>query len=150
IDPATGLPDLLEGSNALADIDERGYGGGLQLTLSSSGPHANQLTLGATEDAAHTRFRQYSQDAAFTADRDTVGLGAFMPVTDAGSSNDDLGLFVADAWHVAQRWTLTASGRYDRARVSVSDRSGLAPQLDGTHVFTRFDPAAGVNFNPRP
>jgi iron complex outermembrane recepter protein len=149
IDPATGLPDLLEGSNALADIDEQGFGGGLQLTVSSTGPHPNQLTLGVTEDAAHTHFRQLAQDATLTADRDTIGLGAFMPVTDADTNNDALGLFVADAWHLTPRWTLTASGRYDRAEVRVRDLSGRAPQLDGTQVFTRFNPAAGANFNPR-
>lgn len=148
IDPTTGAPDLTEGVNAAADIDARGFGGGLQLTVSSGGRHPNQLTLGATDDAAHTRFRQLTQDAAFTADRESVGTGAFLPVTDADTRNDNRGLFAADAYHLTARWTLTASGRYDRAAAEISDRSGRAPQLDGTHVFTRFNPAAGANFNP--
>jgi outer membrane receptor protein involved in Fe transport len=150
VDPATGMPDLLEGSNARADIDEQGLGGGLQLTVSATGAHPNQLTLGATDDAAHTRFRQLTQSAAFTADRETIGLGTFMPVTSADTNNNALGVFVADAYHPAPGWTLTASGRYDRAEVSITDLSGRAPQLDGTHVFTRFEPAAGANFNPHP
>ena len=150
IDPASGTPDLVEGSNAVADIDEDGYGGGLQLTVSTSGRHANQLTLGASADAAHSHFAQLAQDAVFTADRATVGTGSFKPVTNADTDNSDLGLFVADAYHLAPRWTLSASGRYDRAEARIFDLSGLAPQLDGTHVFTRFHPAAGINFNPRP
>ncbi len=149
IDPATGVPDLIEGSNAVADIDEQGFGGGLQLTASTGGQHPNQLTLGATDDAAHTHFQQLTQNAAFGADRDTVGMGAFMPVTNAATTNNDLGLFVADAYHPTPRWTLTAAGRYSRAEVGISDLSGLAPQLNDTQVFSRFTPAAGANFNPR-
>lgn len=149
IDPATGAPDLIEGSNAVADIDEDGYGGGLQLTLSGSGRHPNQLTLGVTDDAAHTHFQQLAQPAAFNADRYTLGVGAFAPVTNADTTSNDFGLFVADAWHPAPHWTLTASGRYSRAEAGISDLSGLAPQLSGSHVFSRFTPAAGANFNPR-
>jgi iron complex outermembrane receptor protein len=148
IDPATGAPDLIEGSNAVADIDEDGYGGGLQLTVTGAGPHPNQLTLGATDDAAHTHFQQLAQNAAFAADRYTLGLGAFAPVTNADTNSNDLGLFVADAYHLTPRWTLTASGRYSRAEAGISDLSGLAPQLNGSQVFSRFTPAAGVNFNP--
>jgi outer membrane receptor protein involved in Fe transport len=150
IDPTTGAPDLVEGSNAAADIHEDGYGGGLQLTTKASGRHPNQLTLGATDDAAHTHFRQLTQNAAFTADRYTSGLGPFAPVTNADTASNDLGLFVADAYHPTPHWTLTVSGRYDRAEVRIADLSGLAPRLDGAHVFGRFDPAAGANFNPHP
>jgi len=148
IDPATGAPDLIEGTNAATDIDEDGYGGGMQLTLSAAGSHPNQLTLGVTDDAAHSHFQQLAQIAAFDADRYTVGVGALTPVTNADTTSNDLGLFVADAWHPAPRWTLTASGRYSRAATGISDLSGLAPQLNGSHVFSRFTPAAGANFNP--
>jgi outer membrane receptor protein involved in Fe transport len=149
IDPATGAADLVAGSNAAVDIDEDGYGGGLQLTVSTSGRHPNQLTLGVTEDAAHTHFQQLAQNAAFSADRYTLGLGPFAPVTDADTTGNDFGLFAADAFHPAPRWTLTASGRYNRAAAGIYDRSGLAPQLNGSHVFSRFTPAVGANFNPR-
>ncbi|HXZ59881.1 MAG TPA: TonB-dependent receptor [Steroidobacteraceae bacterium] len=150
VDPATGAPDLTEGSNNLAQIDEDGFGGGLQLTVSTTGKHANQLTIGASDDAAHSHFQQLTQSAAFTASRETIATGAFMAVTNADTDANNLGLFVADAYHLTPRWTLSASGRYDRAEASIADLSGLAPRLDGTHVFTRFSPAAGVNFNPRP
>jgi len=149
IDPTTGAPDLVEGSNASTDIAEDGFGGGLQLTLSAAGRHANQLTLGVTDDAAHTHFQQLAQNAAFNPDRYTRGLGSFAPVTNADTSGNDLGVFVADAYHPAPRWTLTASGRYSRAQASISDLSGLAPQLDASHVYSRLTPAAGANFNPR-
>jgi len=150
IDPATGAPDLFAASNARADIGEHGYGGGLQLTWSTPGAHANQLTLGATDDAAHTRFGQSMQPANFTADRGTLGAGAFMAVTDAATTSDALGMFVADAFHLSPQWTLSASGRYDRASAGISDSSGRAPQLNGRHVFARFNPAAGATFNPQP
>lgn len=149
-DPVTGLTDLFEASNAVAAIDEDGYGGGLQLTWSTTGRHSNQLTLGASGDSAHTHFTQSAQSADFTADRGTVGSGPFVPVTNAQTTSDDLGLFVADTLHLTPRWTVTISGRYERATAAISDLSGRAPQLDGRHVFSRFNPAAGANFNPRP
>jgi outer membrane receptor protein involved in Fe transport len=149
IDPVTGAPDLVEGSNAATDIDADGYGGGLQLTLSAAGRHANRLTLGVTDDAAHTHFRQLAQNAAFSADRYALGLGSFAPVTNADTTGNDLGLFIADAYHPAPRWTLSASARYSRAEAGITDLSGLAPQLNGSHVFSRITPAAGANFNPR-
>ena len=55
IDPATGAPDLFEGQNAVTDIDEDGYGGGLQLTVNSPGARANQLVVGATGGRVSSR-----------------------------------------------------------------------------------------------
>jgi outer membrane receptor protein involved in Fe transport len=45
---------------------------------------------------------------------------------------------------------VTLSGRYNRARITVSDRSGTNPGLDGDFTFWRFNPALGLTFNPSP
>ena len=64
--------------------------------------------------------------------------------------NRYVGVFFADTFALADAWTLTSRGRYNYARIAISDRSGDDPALDGTYTFTRFNPAVGVNFNPRP
>ncbi|HEY3784315.1 MAG TPA: TonB-dependent receptor [Steroidobacteraceae bacterium] len=151
VDPHTGELDQIQATNDRSTIDQQSYGGGLQLVLNGGAPaHQNQLTLGASIDAGHARFTQDSEDAQFTADRNTVGIDDFSLETDADTSSSYLGVFATDTYHLASQWTLTASGRYNHADVSIHDRTGLAPLLDGDHSFSRFNPAVGLNFNPDP
>ena len=109
----------------------------------------NQSRIGASGDFGEARFTQDSQEAAFTADRGAIGTGEFdarhrrqdpQRATTACSSRDTL----------SPRPALDAdpSGRYNRARVRIDDRSGDAPELNGDHRFSRFNPALGLNFNP--
>jgi iron complex outermembrane recepter protein len=144
--------DGIEATNDASDIDQDSYGGGLQLVITSEpgGGRKNQLTIGATADAAQARFSQYSQEAQFTDDRAAVGVDDFELETDADTRSRYLGAFIADTFNISPQWTLTASGRYNHARVRIEDRTGEAPLLDGEHTFSRFNPAVGVNFNPNP
>jgi outer membrane receptor protein involved in Fe transport len=110
----------------------------------------NQLTLGATGDLADARFTQNSQDAEFTDDRATIGIDDFELETDADTNSRYFGAFIADTFNLSSQWTLTASGRYNHARIRIDDRTGEAPLLNGKNTFSRFNPAVGVNFNPTP
>ena len=141
--------DGIQATNDAADINQNGYGGGIQLVLTSHPAGLkNQLTLGATGDVASARFTQTSQDAEFTADRNTIGIDGFTLQTDADTNTHYYGVFIADTFNLSQMWTLTASGRYNYAVVRIGDRTGEAPLLNGEDSFSRFNPAAGVNFNP--
>ena len=141
--------DGIEATNDAADIHQNGYGGGVQLVLTSRpGGLKNQLTLGATGDLASARFTQTSQDAQFTADRNTVGIDGFTLQTDADTHTRYFGTFIADTLNLGPLWTLTASGRYNHAHVRIADLTGEAPLLNGENSFSRFNPAIGVNFNP--
>jgi iron complex outermembrane receptor protein len=151
VDPATGTPQTNEATNALSTIDQVSWGAGLQLTANAdvAGYH-NQFVVGASGDFGSTGFAQQSQTATFAADRGTIATGAFVPQTDVGSRNRYLGLYAADTFALGEPWTLTLSGRYNYAHVAIADRSGSDPGLDGTYTFVRFNPAAGINFNPAP
>jgi len=139
----------VEATNDASAIDQESYGGGVQLVLTSTpGGRKNQLTLGATADIARARFTQNSQDAEFTDDRGTVGVDDFELETDADTRSRYFGAFIADTFNLSPRWTLTASGRYNHARIRIEDRTDEAPLLNGEHTFSRFNPAMGVNFNP--
>jgi outer membrane receptor protein involved in Fe transport len=143
--------DDIEATNDASDIDQDGYGGGLQLVFTNEpGGRKNQLTLGITGDIATARFSQYSQEAEFTEDRAAIGLDDFELETDADTRSHYFGAFIADTFNLSPEWTLTASGRYNQARIRIEDRTGDAPLLDGRHTFSRFNPAFGVNFNPSP
>lgn len=141
--------DGIQATNDVAAIDQNGYGGGMQLVLTSHpGGLKNQLTLGGTADLASARFTQTSQEAQFTAERNTVGIDDFTLQTDAATATRYYGAFVADTLNLNRWWTLTASGRYNHTRVRIEDRTGESPLLNRASAFTRFNPAIGVNFNP--
>jgi outer membrane receptor protein involved in Fe transport len=149
VDPATGQVDDVQATNDLALISQNSYGGGVQLVLTRLlGAMRNQLTIGASADAAQARFTQESQDAQLSADRGTIPIDAFVQVTDADTDTRDYGVFASDTLNLSKRWTLTVSGRYNHSDIQIDDRTGDAPQLNGDQGFSRLNPALGVNFNP--
>lgn len=150
-DPATGLLSAVQATNDRMAIDQDGFGLGLQLTHQGQfAGKKNQLMIGAGADFGRTGFIQDAQDAQFNASRGTDPIGPFLQQTNAETSNRYYGLFAADTLTLDQRWTLNLSGRYNLARIRITDRSGGAPELNGDHSFSRFNPAIGLNFNPAP
>ena len=144
-DPA----DPVQAINDSSVVEQRSYG--LSVQLAQTGKLAglgNKILVGASLDHGGARFTRASQDAAFTADRGTVGLSDFATDTDADSTTRYLGAFMSNSLDLDPHWTLTLAGRLNRADVRINDRSGNAPELDGSHRFTRFNPAIGLNFNP--
>jgi iron complex outermembrane receptor protein len=143
--------DGIQATNDASEIDQDSYGGGIQLVLTGErGGKKNQLTLGSSADFARAGFTQYSQNAEFSADRGTLPTNDLQLQTDADTRTRYLGVFVADTLNLGSLWTLTASGRYNHARIRIQDRTGAAPSLDGESTYSRFNPAVGVNFNPTP
>lgn len=149
VDPATLQIDTVQATNDISAIDQDSYGGGLQMewTRAPAG-HDNVFTLGASIDAGHAGFTQSSQGAFFTPARNTVGIGNFSLRTNADTASRYVGVFATDAFHIDRSWTLTMSGRFNRADIQIQDRSGAAPLLDGTHTFSRFNPSIGMSFHP--
>lgn len=136
-------------TNDRSNVAQTGYGFGLQLTLDRDwGGLQHRLVVGGSADIGAARFTQQSQPAEFTATRGTQGLADFEPETDAGTRNRALSLFATDTLKLSPRWTLTASGRHNYVNMRIEDRSGSAPELNGRHRFSRFNPALGLNFNP--
>jgi outer membrane receptor protein involved in Fe transport len=149
VDPVTGEVDTVQALNDLSGIDQDSYGGGLQLTFGRPlGGLKNSFVVGASGDFAHSSFTQQSQPADFSADRGTIATGPFELETAARTHNRALAVFLMDTLTLDPQWALTASGRFNDARVSIRDASGTAPELDGDHQFTRFNPAIGATFNP--
>jgi len=151
IDPVSGMPETNEATNDRSVISTTAWGLGVQLTATGAlAGHKNQFVIGASGDFGNTGFTQQSQTANFSADRGTIATGAYGAVTDVGSDNRYLGAFFADTLALAEAWTLTLTGRYNYARVVIADRSGSDPGLNSASSFSRFNPAAGINFNPLP
>ncbi|KVW11891.1 TonB-dependent receptor [Burkholderia cepacia] len=144
-----GTVDAVQGTNAQSTIVTDSYGGSLQLTLLGKlGGMANQLIAGVAADVANSSYVASSQDAYFTDTRAAIGVGDFEPQTRAKTRNANLGVYLSDALSLTPHWTLTVSGRYDWSKAQIGDESGVQPLLDGNHVFSRFNPAVGLNWNP--
>lgn len=145
---ASGEPQAF---NDRSKIETNGYGGSLQLSLLGDvGGKKNNFTVGGSADLGRTRFSQTEEEADFTPDRGTVGSGTQTLQTDVDTTNDYYGVYFTDVYSFSERWHLTVSGRYNWANVTIKDRTGTAPELNGDHTFKRFNPAAGLNFNPTP
>lgn len=149
IDPDTGAAQTNPGTNDRAAIDETSYGAALQWTLRTKlagRPH--QFAVGASANGGITHFSQATQPATFAADRNTIGTGPFVDTTIVALRNSDAAVYAGDLIAVSDTWSTTVSARYDTARAVIEDRSGQDAALNGTHTFSRLDPAVGVNFNP--
>ncbi|MDT8841085.1 TonB-dependent receptor [Paraburkholderia fungorum] len=149
IDPATGAIDTVPAQNAHSVVSQDSYGFALQLSFTGKlAGMDNQMTAGVSGDFANTGFTQYTQDAQFASDRQTVGTDGFALQTDASTRNSNLGVFVTDTLSLTRTVALTASARYNHANVDIEDRSGLQPLLNGSHSYSRINPALGVTYNP--
>ncbi len=137
--------------NDRSKIETDGYGGSLQLSLLGDlNGRKNNFTVGASADLGRTRFSQSEEEADFTPARGTVGTGISELETDVDTTSDYYGLYLMDVYSFSERWHLTLAGRYNWANITIDDRTGLEPALNGDHTFQRFSPAAGLNFTPTP
>lgn len=148
--PAPCVPSP-QASNIIGTTRTLTMGGTVEYTsLAALAGHENKWTVGASYDNGRTQFTQTSQDAVFTADRDTVGIDDFTPQTSVSAANRYLGLYATDTYSLRNNLHLTLSGRFNRAEVNLTDLTGQAPDINGVNTFQRFNPAAGLNYNPLP
>jgi outer membrane receptor protein involved in Fe transport len=151
VDPATGSVDSVPAQNTRSVIAQDSYGFALQLGVTGKVTGMdNQLMAGVSGDFANARFTQYAQDAQFAADRQTIGTDGYRLQTDAATRNRNLAVFVTDTLSLTRTIALTASARYNHANVDIEDRSGVQSLLNGSHSFSRINPALGVTYNPAP
>ena len=141
-------PGTTPAQNIIADTHQTGNGGTLQLTLLGDLiGHKNSFTGGLSLDHGDTDFSQSTQDAAFSPDRDTASSSApILLTTHIRATNNYYGAYLTDNFAVNDKTHFIASGRYNYATVKLADQLGTA--LNGDHTFSRFNPAAGLTYEP--
>lgn len=143
--------DGYEAENRATRTDQLTFGGTLQIDSSARlFGRDNLLTAGVSWDRGRAVFEQSEQQAAFTADRGTEGVGDFEPVTHVRGTNTTLGLYAFDSLSISPRLQATASLRLNQARVELRDLSGEQGELDGRHRFDLLNAAAGLTYAFRP
>ena len=127
----------------------------------------NAFTAGAGYDGSRSTFDQSTELGYLNPDRSITGLDAFADGVTGGNVDGEpydnrvnLGgrthtgsVFASDVLSVHNAWNITLSARYNRTSIDNIDRlnpGGGAGSLDGSHVYSRLNPAAGVTFSPTP
>lgn len=159
------IPDITNGGatvigqNDYEDIHSQTWGGSLQFSSTDKiAGHGNSFAVGATLDTSSTNFFSGSQlgvenaallilpAAYFVATPEGVNSTA-TPVR-LNANNKYYGVYLTDTFDVTDPLSITVTGRYNIAKVDLTDRNGDA--LNGNNRFTHFDPSAGVTYKVIP
>jgi iron complex outermembrane receptor protein len=126
--------------------------------------HDNHLTVGASIDHSQIDFRANSE-LGYIYPNFFVGPNASIPGTgllihtggnigyspvDLDAGNTYYGLYATDTFDVTDRLSATFGGRFNLARITMSDALGTSPDLNGNHTFQRFNPVAGLTYKIAP
>ena len=136
--------------------DTNGYG--VQLQATNTGEvfgRPNHLVVGGSYDGGSTQFTASTLLGGLGLDRGWFGPGfvvdqadgAITPVR-AHATNNYYGLFVTDTLDVTPRLSVTVSGRFNSAQITLRDQIGT--NLNGEHSYNRFNPAAGFTYKILP
>ena len=144
----------LDAINNLGRREQETLGASLQLVFGSDlgAGRRNDLTVGVAFSDSTTSFDSVVEVVSLLENRATSRTGILADEfrTQVDSDLETWSLYFVDTFDVTERLSLTASGRYDNTRVRLMDRSGQTPELDGSHEFSRFNPALGVTLRLGP
>jgi iron complex outermembrane receptor protein len=143
--------------NAINNIGRRrqtSQGGSIQLahSLDLARGRRNDFITGAAFSRGKSRVDSIVEVAALEEDRSTTRTGIFAEEfrTEVDSNVTIWSLYAADTLDLTERVAMTLTGRFDHSRITLTDRSGQSPALNGRHNFGRFNPAAGLTFRANP
>ncbi len=120
----------------------------------------NHFTVGASIDHSWISFQSTSTlgyifpDLRVGTDAAVPGLGTvlrtagnlgFAPVN-LSAENNYVGAYAIDTYNITPNLALTAGVRLNIADIKTNDRSGTAPELNGSHQFIRVNPMIGLAY----
>lgn len=108
----------------------------------------NDLALGAGWQRGKSSFDAVVEVAQLAEDRSTTRTGIYADEfrTAVDSRVSTWSLYAANTFDATRTVSLTAAARYDHTRITLSDRSGQSPELNGSHRFDRINPAVGATW----
>jgi outer membrane receptor protein involved in Fe transport len=143
--------------NAVNNIGRRrqkSYGASAQAAheLSLGDDRRNNFLFGSAYLHGRSAFDSVMEVAHLLEDRSTSRTGIYADEyrTQVDSEVTTWSLYAADTLDLSKRISLTLTGRYDQTTISLADRSGQSPELNGRHRYGRFNPAAGLTFRIGP
>jgi iron complex outermembrane recepter protein len=166
VTPLTGaggalIPDISNagaikiGQNDFERIRSNGWGASLQLTERAAvAGHGNDFAVGVTLDTAETNFFSGTEVGVFNAALQVLPSGLLVNTPEGGefaatpvnlnANNKYYGFYLTDTFDVTSSLSVTISGRYNIAKIDLSDQLGAA--LNGNNRFSHFNPALGATY----
>jgi outer membrane receptor protein involved in Fe transport len=161
-EPATKCNGLI---NRTGTVQDNGGASGQLTWLGSPDTINRQFTAGAAYDGSRVGFQQSTELGYLNPDRSVTGVSAFGDGVTGGSVDGEpydtrvdlngrihtWSVYATDTLSLGELWHVTMSGRFNRTSISHVDLiqpGGSRGSLDGTHRFSRFNPAAGVTVGP--
>ena len=155
------IPDIsnggatLIGKNDFERIRSDGWGVSLQLTDSATlFSHGNSFAIGATLDTAQTNFFSGTEVGVLDASLTVLPSGLFVDTPEGtefsatpvnlNANNKYYGFYATDTLDLTSLLSVTASARYNIAKIDLSDQLGSA--LSGNNRFTHLNPALGATY----
>ena len=133
------------------DTRQRSAGASGQITWLRAPDRRHQLTVGGAYDDSVAHFLQSSELGYLNPDRSVTEAGAFTDArVDLDGHTRTASLYATDTLRLHARVHLTLSGRFNRTVVENLDAitpGGGTGSLDGTHTFSRLNPAAGLTID---
>lgn len=107
---------------------------------------AHKLLAGLTFDRSSVSFAQYEQLAYFTPDRGVLADPAVEreATSSVSGRTHTVGLYGSDTWSVTPDTHVTASARYNRARVANTLVNAGTAQAPEAFTYQKLNPAIGV------
>lgn len=106
----------------------------------------HRLAIGATHDRSRSEFDQTAQLGVFDASRGVVPTDPEVQENSLRGDTRASSVYFTDTLSLRPDLHLTASARYNYARVQLRDTGPTAPALDGDHSFSKLNPALGFAF----
>lgn len=152
------VPSSAGGGAPLGSIDRTSqnadsFGGSLQAVEKAKlFDHNNQFLIGGSIDYGRVAYGARSSLGAIGPDFTVSPLGIDLTGPNDISprslttTNNYYGLYFTDTFDVTDRLSLTVGGRYNFARVTLEDKTGDDPFLNGSHTYQRFNPMGGLTY----
>jgi len=166
-DPAEGLaqdvngntiafdPNIAYGSLDRTSQNAGSYGGALQgVDKTPVAGLPNQFLLGASYDHGNVPYEASSELAYVGSQFVVYGFNppfVFAQPDDFAArnlttQNTYVGGYFSDTLDVTSDLAVTVGGRYNFARIKLTDNTGNDPEVDGDHKYYRFNPMAGATY----
>jgi iron complex outermembrane receptor protein len=147
------------GQNDYEDLHSQTWGGSLQFSSTEKLlGHGNSFAVGGSVDTSTTNFFSGTWLGVLDQSLSVLPSPYFVATPEGADStatpvnlnanNKYYGVYLTDTFDATEALSATLTGRYNIAKVDLTDRNGLA--LDGNNRFTHFDPSAGVTYKFMP
>jgi iron complex outermembrane recepter protein len=153
-------PGATPGEIDFTMTDTNTFGTGLQAKFTNSvANHENNLVVGATGDHSITNYSAFGELSTLLPSLNNLGSGEIIdqglsptaspPIeqpVDVLGLNEYLGAYATDTLDITPRLAGTLSGRYNFALIGLEDKTGIAPELNGTNTYGHFNPGVGLTY----